>query len=180
MPFLKSLPPDCGVRHILQMNKPVGRALVELHEALLRSDSPLSAAEHELIAAYVSGLNGCQYCLGVHGHTARRFGLPEGLLQHLLVDPQSANVEPRLKPLLEYVRMLTQAPQELVQADAERVFAAGWSERALHDAILTACLFNFMNRLLDGHGCKGDDEIYRTRGQALKDSGYAPLLKALE
>ncbi len=44
MPFLKSLPPDAGVRHILQMNKPVGRALI---------------ARHELIAAYVSGLNTC-------------------------------------------------------------------------------------------------------------------------
>ena len=180
MPFFKSLTPDCGVRHILELNKPVGRALIALHEALLRADSPLSAAQHELIAAYVSGLNGCQYCLGVHGETARQFGVPEGLLQQLMVDPASAAVDPRMKPLLEYVRLLTQAPDELVQADADRVFAAGWSERALHDAILTTCLFNFMNRLVDGHGCKGDDEIYAMRARALKDAGYAPLLKFLE
>ena len=62
MPFFKSLPPDAGVRHILQLNKPAGRALVELHEALMRGDSPLTPAQHEEIAAYVSSLNACQYC----------------------------------------------------------------------------------------------------------------------
>jgi hypothetical protein len=32
------------------------------------------------------------------------------------------------------------------------VFAAGWTEGDLHDAILTVRLCNLMNRLLDGHG----------------------------
>ncbi len=180
MPFFKDLPADAGVRHILQMNKPVGRALMELHERLLRGDSPLSAAQHELIAAYVSGLNECQYCLGVHGETARAFGMPPGLLEKLMVDPEGAAIEPTMLPLLQYVRLLTLSPHQLVQADADSVFAAGWSERALHDAILTTCLFNFMNRLLEGHGCKGDPAVYATRGHALKETGYAPLLKFLE
>jgi hypothetical protein len=68
----------------------------------------------------------------------------------------------------------------LVQADADAVFQAGWSERALHDAIMTTSLFNFMNRLLEGHGCKGSDELFRERGKALRDHGYSPLLKFLE
>jgi hypothetical protein len=67
-----------------------------------------------------------------------------------------------------------------VQADADKVFAAGWSERALHDAVLTTCLFNFMNRLLEGHGAKGSAEVYHARGQALKESGYSPLLEYLK
>ena len=180
MPFFKSLPPDAGVRHILQMNKPVGRALIELHEALMRSDSPLTSGQHEMIAAFVSGLNECQYCVGVHSETARAFGLPDGLLQKMVVDLEGSPVEPNMLPLLQYVRLLTQAPDQLVQADADKVFAAGWSERALNDAVLTTCLFNFMNRLVEGHGVKGSAEVYRTRGQALKDAGYAPLLALLK
>ena len=66
------------------------------------------------------------------------------------------------------------------EADADAVFAAGWSERALHDAILTTCLFNFMNRLLDGHGCPGNAQIFKERGQGLARDGYAPLLRFLE
>jgi uncharacterized peroxidase-related enzyme len=180
MPFFKSLPPDAGVRHILQMNKPVGRALIALHEALLRGDSPLSAAQHELIAAYVSGLNECQYCFGVHAETASQFGVPEESLRKMLFDLNDVQMEQRMRPLLEYVRRLTLSPSQLVQVDADAVFAAGWSERALHDAILTICLFNFMNRLLDGHGCPGNAQIFKERGEGLARDGYAPLLKLLE
>jgi AhpD family alkylhydroperoxidase len=165
VPFFKSLPPDAGVRHILQLNKPAGRALIELHDRLMRSDSPLSPAQHELIAAHVSRLNACQYCYGVHAETARAFGAVE---------------EAKLKPILAYAEKLTLTPTRLTEADAAAVFAAGWSERALHDAILTTCLFNFMNRLLEGHGCHGNPEVFATRGKALKEEGYKPLLKLLE
>jgi uncharacterized peroxidase-related enzyme len=180
MPFFKSLPEDAGVRHIVQLNKPVGRALIELHEALMRGDSPLTAAQHELIAAYVSGLNECQYCYGVHAQTAQAFGVPEDNLRRMLFDLNDVQLEARMRPLLEYVRRLTVSPHQVVQADADAVFAAGWSERALHDAILTTCLFNFMNRLLEGHGCKGNQEVFKDRGLGLAKGGYAPLLRLLE
>jgi hypothetical protein len=68
----------------------------------------------------------------------------------------------------------------MTQADADAVFAAGWSERALHDAVMTTCLFNFMNRMLDGHGCHGSPDIFKSRGVALKEHGYSPLLKFVE
>jgi uncharacterized peroxidase-related enzyme len=180
MPFFKSLPADAGVRHILQLNKPVGRALIELHQRLLRGDSPLSPAQHEMIAAYVSGLNECQYCFGVHARTAGHFGVPEEQLRKMLFDLDDVQMEARMRALLEYVRRLTLSPHQLVQADADAVFAAGWSERALHDAILTTCLFNFMNRLLDGHGCSGSQQLFEQRGAGLAREGYAPLLKVLE
>lgn len=180
MPFFKQLPPDAGVRDILQMNKPAGRALVQLHEAVMRSDSPLSPRQHELIAAFVSGINECQYCYGVHSQTALAFGIEEQLLRQMLFGLEDSPIDAKMKALLLFVRRLTVAPQQLVQADADAVFTAGWSERALHDAILTASLFSFMNRLLEGHGCKGSAEIFRSRGKALKESGYLPLLKFLE
>jgi hypothetical protein len=34
--------------------------------------------------------------------------------------------------------------------------------------------------LLEGHGCKGSEELFRERGKALRDQGYSPLLKFLE
>lgn len=180
MPFFESLPADAGVRHILQLNKPAGRALIEFHEALLRSDSPLGAARLELIAAYVSGLNACHYCYGVHSETARSFGLAPQALEAMLADLETAPVEPSMRPVLRYAHKLTLNPSKMTRADADAVFAAGWSERALHDAVLTIGLFNLMNRLLEGHGCKGASDIYAARGKALMDQGYAPLLKLLE
>lgn len=179
MPFFKSLGADSAVRDILKMNPAAGRALIEYHGAVMRQPSALSEGERELIAAFVSGLNACQYCHGVHSVTAAAFGLPERIIQSLVDDIDAAPVEARLKPILRYVRKLTLAPAKMVQDDADAVFAAGWDERALHDAIAVCCLFNFMNRLLEGHGIKGHAELYAQRGAALKEHGYAPLLKAL-
>jgi alkylhydroperoxidase family enzyme len=70
-PFFSSLDSDSGVRDILTLNPAAGKALIEYHEAVLRGPSPLSEGERELIAAYVSGLNACHYCHGVHTKTPR-------------------------------------------------------------------------------------------------------------
>jgi uncharacterized peroxidase-related enzyme len=179
MAFFSGLSDDSGARDILAINPAAGRALVEYHEAVLRGPSPLTPGQRELIAAYVSGLNGCHYCHGVHAVTAEAFGIPAALMKSLLENPDGAEVEPKLKPLLAYVRKLTLTPARMTQADAEAVYAAGWSEKALHDAISVCCLFNFMNRLLDGHGVHGNETVYKRRGQMLKDDGYAPLIKLL-
>ncbi|PKO64707.1 MAG: peroxidase [Betaproteobacteria bacterium HGW-Betaproteobacteria-16] len=180
MSFFPSLPADAGVRHILTLNPEAGRALVAFHTAALRNAGPLEPAHKELIAAYVSGLNACQYCYGVHSQTAQAFGLGAGVLEALLADVDTADVEERLKPLLHYARKLTLEPTRMMEQDAQAVFAAGWSEAALHDAVLTVCLFNFMNRLLEGHGVKGNPGVFSTRGQALRDEGYEPLLAFLD
>ncbi|MDG0854394.1 peroxidase [Pelomonas puraquae] len=179
MAFLSTLPDDAGVRHILALNPAAGRALIEFHSAALRSDSQLDAKDKELIAAFVSGLNACQYCYGVHKETAKAFGVPESVIEALLADVNSAPVDERLKPLLSYARVLTLTPTRAQQSHADAILAAGWTERDLHDAILTVCLFNFMNRLLEGHGVKGSAELYQARGQALHAVGYAPLLDML-
>lgn len=179
MPFFPSLPDDAGVRHILTLNPAAGRAVIEFHTAVLRTDSQLTARDKELIAAFVSGLNACQYCFGVHKETAKAFGVEESLIEALLVDFEHAPVDARLRPLLEYARILTLTPTKTAQRHVDAIFAVGWTERDLHDAILTVCLFNFMNRLLEGHGVKGSTDVYASRGQALHDIGYAPLLAML-
>ncbi|MBV5292919.1 MAG: peroxidase-related enzyme [Curvibacter lanceolatus] len=180
MSYFASLPADAGVRHILALNPAAGQALIMFHSAALRNDGPLTPKDKELIAAYVSGLNACQYCYGVHAQTAQAFGVPEYVLIQLLDNVDTATVDERLKPLLRYARKLTQEPSRMTMEDAQVVFDAGWNEAALHDAVLTICLFNFMNRLLEGHGVKGNAALYETRGKALQEQGYYPLLDLLK
>jgi uncharacterized peroxidase-related enzyme len=96
----------------------------------MRGESPLSEGERELIAAYVSGLNACDYCLGIHQRTARAFGVEEGLLTALLADIETADVDERMRPLLLYVGKVTREPARVSPADARRVLDAGWDEQA--------------------------------------------------
>lgn len=180
MPFVPSLPDDSGVRHILTLHPAAGRALIEFHSAVLRTDSQLTAKDKELIAAFVSGLNACHYCYGVHKETAKAYGVDESLIEALLADVETAPVDATLKPILAYAKILTLTPTKALQRHVDAIFAAGWTERDLHDAILTVCLFNFMNRLLEGHGVKGSADLYAARGQALQEAGYAPLLSILQ
>jgi hypothetical protein len=94
-------------------------------------------------------------------------------------DVEFTGVEARLRPILRYARRLTLAPSSVTAADAAAVYEAGWDEQALHDAVLVICIFNFMNRLLEGHGIRGSDELYRSRGPMLKEHGYLPLIRKL-
>lgn len=154
MPFMPSMDATDGVPHAFQkFNTGTGKPLIEFHQILMRSeDSPLTVAERELIAGYVSGVNACRYCHGAHTRAAEFFGVPEGLITSLLDDLENADIDEKMKPLLAYTRKLTEAPTKLTQADADAVFAAGWNERALYDAIQVCALFNFMNRFVEGLG----------------------------
>jgi len=180
MAFLRSLKDDAVLLDIFKQFPATAHPLLEYHEALMRGRSPLSVAQRELLAAYVSGLNACQYCHGVHSMTAENFGIPESLLKQLLDDPREAPVDPLMKPLLAYVKKLTLTPSRMSQADADQVFAAGWDEQALHDAVSVCALFNFMNRLVDGLGIKSDASYYKTAGQRLFSGGYLAVKKLLD
>jgi len=130
-------------------------------------------AERELIAGYVSGLNACIYCHGVHEATAQASGIPEGLMVQLLDDIDKAAVDEKMKPILRYVRKLTLSPSRMTQADADAVFAAGWNDQALHDAVSTCALFNFMNPLVEGLGIKADQEYFPCRQNAFMTAATA-------
>jgi hypothetical protein len=50
-----------GIRSLVMFRPETGKPLYELAQVLLRGESPLSEAERELIAAYVSHLNNCMF-----------------------------------------------------------------------------------------------------------------------
>ena len=179
MAHLRSLPEDARLLHVFKTYPHVAKPLMDLHDAAMRRDSPLTAGERELIAAYVSGLNQCRYCHGVHTVTAEQFGVPEGLLADLMADPERAGIEEKLRPLLAYVRKLTEAPFRLTEGDAEAVYRAGFDERALHDVVAVAALFNFMNRYVEGLGIETTDAYNLEGGTRLAKIGYAGLKKML-
>ncbi|NQV79488.1 MAG: peroxidase-related enzyme [Alphaproteobacteria bacterium] len=166
------------VPDILKISPHAGKALLEMHEAIMRGPSALSPGDRELIAACVSRANGCQYCYGVHAATARAYGWSAAAVESMLEDDAGGGPH-KLAPILRYARKLTAAPNTMTDADADAVYAVGWGEKALHDAILVVCCFNFMNRLLDAHGAKGHQALYEERGPLLKEHGYLPLIRLL-
>ena len=148
------------------------------HE-LMRGPSPLSPGQRELIAAYTSGVNANAWCFGGHSAAATSFGVPEEVFETVIDDLNGAPVEEKMKPILRFVRKLTESPSSMVQADADAVYAAGWDEAALHHAILVCARFNFMNRFVDGHGLVHTPEIAETNRSRI-DLFYGPGKAAQE
>ena len=179
MPFFSHIGEKDKVPHAFQkFNVGFERTILALTQQIMRGeDSDFTVGERELIAAFVSGINACRYCAGAHGAAAAEFGIEEGLLTALLEDIDTADVDEKLKPVFRFVQKLTREPAKMTQADADSVFAMGWSERTLYDAIAVCCLFNFMNRYVDGIGLNAIPEQFSLEGKRLKlGYGMADML----
>lgn len=172
MPYLPSLQPNATVLDIYKLDMELARPLIRYQQQLLRGPSPLSIQERELIAAFVSGLNACRFCSGVHGSVAARFGIDVAVLEPLLTGREPNGVPKKLSVLLDYLRKLTLAPSRIARADAEAVFAVGWDETAMFHAVAICGLFNFFNRLVDGLGIDASEADFDAIAEGLHDIGY--------
>jgi AhpD family alkylhydroperoxidase len=108
MAYLPSLPDHASLLDVFRMFPETNEPLLSFHEILLRGPSPFTEAERELIAAYVSGLNGCRYCHGVHTATAERLGIAPGTIAALL-DGDTSIIPHKMVPVLDFAKKLTQS-----------------------------------------------------------------------
>lgn len=156
MPFFKSLPENAGPPAVFKDRPELYGPWSEMSQALMNGPSALSPGERELILAFTAGVAGCRFVYVAHTEVAHEWGIENGLVERLVENFEaasaSASISPRMRPLLGFVRKLTLSPSAMTQADADAVFAAGWDEQALHDAIAVTARMSFMQKLVEGHG----------------------------
>ncbi len=152
MPHYPSLSADAALEALFRAH-PTGVApLMALHDAVMRNEGPVSKAEREFLAAYVSGLNACRFCFAAHRVMAKAFGIDPDVVDAALDDPTDARIPLRLRALLPYVKTLTLAPATLRPRDVDAVLDQGLDEATLHAAVLVTALYSFMNRIADASG----------------------------
>jgi uncharacterized peroxidase-related enzyme len=94
-----------GIRSLVMFRPETGKYLYDLAQELLRGESPLSTAERELIAAYVSKRNDCFFCMSSHAAAARcLYESDEELVDEVLADLTSARISSKMKALSNRVR----------------------------------------------------------------------------
>lgn len=163
MRFLDSLPENTHLADVFKRFPKGVAELLDYHDIMLRGSSPLSIGERELIAAFVSGLNECDFCFDAHQSYAEAFGIDFDLFDALFKDIDTAPIEEKLKPLLHYVAKLTKEPHKIIKADVDAILTAGWDEEVVHDAAAVTALFNFMNRIIFGLGVSDHKDIFAAR-----------------
>lgn len=144
-----------------------------LAQQLLRGPSPLSPAERELIATFVSAKNGCNFCTRSHAAVARKLGDPT-LVDRVLLDPSS--VGERLHVLLEIAEVVRASVTHVPDALIERARSLGYDDVAIHDTVLVAAAFSMFNRYVDGLRADTPDDgpAYVTMAERLTTQGYVP------
>ena len=139
---------------------------------ILRGPSELSVAQREFIAAFVSGLNSCSFCYASHKVVAEAYKVDAQLLEACVADLETAAVDAKMRPLLQIAQKVTRHAYKVVASDIQAITDVGWSEEAAHDTIVIAALFNYYNRLLDGHGIKTSPVKEQRARQFLPRFGY--------
>jgi uncharacterized peroxidase-related enzyme len=159
MPFFPSLPDDAGVRKIWETFNPEAHdGLTKFVRSFMNKESMLTRTEKEIIAAFVSELNQSDYCFIGHSRAAVKFGADRAVFEPLLTDIGAAPVREEMKPLLRFIKKLTLTPARVTQEDVDTVFAAGWDEQSIHQAICVCARFSMMNRLTLGHGLIANED----------------------
>ena len=175
MPYL----PQQNLMELFNQNPKRYSPLTQFAQNVMRGESAFTAGERELIAAYVSSLNACNYCFGSHQAIATDLNVDPQLLEAIINDIATAPIEDRFRPVFALVKTLTQTPSKTTQADIDAVLAAGWDKQAVEDAIAVCSLFNFMNRLVDAFGFEAPDQEQLTgMAKIINAQGYQAVIQS--
>jgi uncharacterized peroxidase-related enzyme len=126
----------------------LGENLKALTHEAMHGPSAWSVGDRELMAALVSKVNECEYCIKAHGAVAMRAYQDEARVSAVLADLETAPIEEQLRATLRMLRKLTREHRVDVD-DMRGLLAAGVSRGQIEDALAVAFAFNTMNRLAD-------------------------------
>ena len=163
-----------GIRSLVLFRPETGKSLYELAQVLLRGASPLSEAERELIAAYVSYRNECTFCWSSHAAASRcLYGDEKNIVDEVLKDMQQSNVSDKMKALLNIAGKVQILGKEVKEEDIEEARKYGADDRTLHDTVLIAASFSMFNRYVDGLASltPTDPAVYEEMGKRMA-KGY--------
>ncbi len=158
-----------------------GQHLYALAQVLLRGESPLSEAERELIASFVSSRNECGFCRDSHAAAARYlFKDKKQVVDFVLEDYPSAPIGDKLKALLNIAGKVQKNGKEVLPEDVVEARKHGANDREIHDTVLIAATFSMFNRYVDGLGSltPTDPKAYEEMGIRLGEKGYVLPNKA--
>ena len=174
------LPPKLpGIVALFKYQPETAKALNQLAETLLRGESPLSPAERESIAAYVSERNGCKFCSSSHGAIAKKLWQDKGdIVDAIKQDFENADIDEKFKALLNIAEKVREGCDRVLESDVEKAKELGASDREIHDTVLIAAAFCMYNRYVEGLGVEAPDDptLYDRGADAIIKVGYMGVL----
>jgi uncharacterized peroxidase-related enzyme len=164
-----------GINGPMKFRPETAKPLNELAEILLRGPHTLSPGERELIAAYVSGLNECNFCRNSHSaFAAAQLDGGMSLVDQVRADLDTAPVAEKLRALLRIAGAVQQDGRKVTPALVDAARAEGATDLEIHDTVLIAAAFCMYNRYVDGLATLApeDPALYEHAAKNIVRYGY--------
>lgn len=148
---------------------------------LLRGDSTLSRGERELIATHVSWRNDCFFCQTIHGAVAAaQLNHDEKLVQTVKTDWIHADINPKLKALLNIAGKVQLGGKHVTEDDIAAARGHDATDLEIHDTVLIAAVFCMCNRYVDGLNTWAPEtmDIYRANAAQIVERGYSAVTES--
>lgn len=169
---------DPGILGLFKYDPKIAETMTQLaHQALTESVFPQQTAE--LIAAYVSYQNKCEFCFRSHLE-AFKASLGEissenvsKYAQSLIAGTLTNEVDVWLRSLLmlsDQVRLNVKPTQEMI----DYCKLNGVVDKEIYSTVLITSVFSMFNRYVDGFNTTPCDNIeqYETMGKRMAENGY--------
>jgi len=142
-----------GIFGLVAYRPETGRPLMQLANTLLHEENSLSPGDRELIAAYVSTLNDCEFCSGSHSaFAAAQLEGGAALVEQVKCDIDNAPVSDKMRSLLAIAAAVQLDGRSVTTEMVAQARAVGATEIEIHDTVLIAAAFCMYNRYVDGLG----------------------------
>jgi uncharacterized peroxidase-related enzyme len=162
-----------GIWNLLAFRPRIADSLVRLSQEIMHEAAPISVALRELIAAYTSSLNHCEFCMKAHAAVAASLYNDEALVWSVIQDVESAALPEQDKAMLRFVRKVTLQSGSIDEVDIAVLHASGWDDAAIFYGIASCALFNFYNRFVSANGVKPvSDQAFRRLAARMAEKGY--------
>lgn len=142
-----------------------GKPFNKCVEMALRDTKTWRKSEVELLAAFVSKNNACQFCMEAHSAVAGE-GTEASVIQAVLQDWKTAPVDNKMKATLGFLEKMTRTPSDVTSEDLIPMLTAGVTRQGIEEALRICFVFCTINRLADAFGFE------LAQGQQRKRMGF--------
>lgn len=167
-----------GIVSLFAYRPEAAKSMIELVDLMLCGPNTLTRGERELIGAYVSSLNDCEFCAGAHGAFAAA-QLPEGmaLIDQVRADLDTAEVPAKMRALLRIAGAVQRGGKHVREQDVAAARDAGATDLEIHDTVLIAAMFCLANRYVDGLATTLPDDpaTYPQMAELIVSVGYSAV-----
>lgn len=109
------------------------------------SQSPLKQTLRLLVELRVSQINGCQYCIGIHTHEAKKLNIPLEKINTLHAWCLNETFSQEERAALHWAETLTHLDKDLNQA--KDLLTPHFNDREIVDLTTCIAIMNTLNRL---------------------------------